>query len=66
MLLVIIWWIVSARKWFKGPVINVEHHMLGREEATVEGVEGSSDSDTPSVSRKAKAEGVTAPVPEVQ
>ncbi len=24
MLMVIIWWFVSAHKWFKGPVINVE------------------------------------------
>ncbi|CZT48449.1 related to GABA transport protein [Rhynchosporium secalis] len=43
MVIVTIWWFVSARKWFKGPRINVEHHMLGREDAVVEGVEGSSD-----------------------
>jgi hypothetical protein len=30
MLLVTIWWFVSARKWFKGPKVNVEHLMLGR------------------------------------
>lgn len=24
MMFVIIWWFVSAHKWFKGPVINVE------------------------------------------
>jgi hypothetical protein len=30
MFLVAVWWVVSARKWFKGPTINVEHHMLGR------------------------------------
>lgn len=46
MTIVIIWWFVSAHKWFKGPVINVKHQMLGREDAVVEGVEhGSSDSD---------------------
>src|SRR4051812_3637361 len=106
MFFVIIWWIVSARKWFKGPVINVEvfpptsscpyhlpilhsslltpiaspiplfkiktnppqHHMLGRAEATVEGVDGTSDSDSPSasVSKKAKSEGIEPEVPEVQ
>jgi hypothetical protein len=32
MLLVTIWWFVSARKWFKGPKVNVEHMMLGRGE----------------------------------
>lgn len=33
----IIWWIVDAHKWFKGPKVNVEHYMLGRQEAVVEG-----------------------------
>lgn len=27
----LIWWVVSARKWFKGPKVNIEHYMLGRE-----------------------------------
>lgn len=35
MLFVIIWWFISAHKWFKGPHINVEHHMLGR----IDGIE---------------------------
>jgi hypothetical protein len=26
---VMIWWILDARKWFKGPKVNVEHAMLG-------------------------------------
>jgi hypothetical protein len=30
MLMVTIWWFVSAHKWFKGPKVNVEHMMLGR------------------------------------
>lgn len=46
MLLIMVWWFISAHKWFKGPVINVcarivfdvfrangsqvEHHMIGR------------------------------------
>ncbi|CAG8948754.1 hypothetical protein HYFRA_00001875 [Hymenoscyphus fraxineus] len=42
MMFVIIWWFVSAKKWFKGPVINVEHHMLGRNEV-YEGVESAGD-----------------------
>lgn len=68
MLLVIIWWFVSAHKWFKGPKINVEHHMLGRDEGIVEGVEGSSDSDSPSVGKKlqAEAEGSTLPTTEIR
>ena len=37
MFMVTIWWFVSARKWFKGPKVNIEHMMLGREEAIVEG-----------------------------
>jgi amino acid transporter len=37
MLLVTIWWFVSAHKWFKGPKVNIEHMMLGREEAVVMG-----------------------------
>jgi hypothetical protein len=31
MLLVLIWWVVDARKWFKGPKVNLEHLMHGRE-----------------------------------
>ncbi|KAF1969043.1 amino acid transporter [Bimuria novae-zelandiae CBS 107.79] len=34
MFLITVWWLVSARKWFKGPKVNVEHLMLG-EEGTV-------------------------------
>ena len=32
MLGVIIWWIVDARKWFKGPKVNIEHHMFKGDE----------------------------------
>ena len=38
MLGAIIWWIVDAHKWFKGPRVNVEHAMLGREGNVVDGV----------------------------
>jgi hypothetical protein len=41
MLLITIWWFVSAHKWFKGPKINIDHQMLGRGEVLVG--EGPSD-----------------------
>jgi hypothetical protein len=63
MSLVLLWWFVSAHKWFKGPVINVEHHMIGRDEVLT-GVEHSSDSDAPE-SKKAEFEGATLPTTEV-
>lgn len=60
MLLVIIWWVISARKWFKGPKVNLEHLMLGRDDQaadiqaedpnnTIEGKDAdrSSSSDVP-------------------
>ena len=31
MTMIMVWWVVSARKWFKGPKVNVQHLMLGRE-----------------------------------
>lgn len=37
MLAVSIWWVVDARKWFKGPKVNIEHQILGREGNVVEG-----------------------------
>ncbi|KAK4691731.1 choline transport protein, partial [Lecanoromycetidae sp. Uapishka_2] len=37
MTMVIIWWFVDAHKWFKGPKVNIEHQMLGREGNVVEG-----------------------------
>ncbi|KAI0011365.1 amino acid transporter [Xylariaceae sp. FL0662B] len=39
MFFVIIWFLVDARKWFKGPKINIEHHMLHQDLVGVEGVE---------------------------
>jgi len=44
MFIVMVWWFISAHKWFKGPKIQVEHHMLGREENIVEGVDNKGDS----------------------
>ena len=29
--MIMVWWAVSARKWFKGPKVNVQHLMLGRD-----------------------------------
>lgn len=29
---ILIWWVVDARKWFKGPKVNIEHLMLDRED----------------------------------
>ncbi|KAH8197855.1 hypothetical protein TruAng_008002 [Truncatella angustata] len=40
MLAVIIWFFVDARKWFKGPKINIEHHMLHQDLSAHPGVEG--------------------------
>ncbi|KAK3208266.1 hypothetical protein GRF29_77g117046 [Pseudopithomyces chartarum] len=37
MFMVTVWWFVSAKKWFKGPKVNVDHLMLGREGNVVEG-----------------------------
>ncbi|TVY57294.1 putative amino-acid permease [Lachnellula cervina] len=65
MAMVLAWWFISAHKWFKGPVINVEHHMLGRDNAVVHGVEGPSDSDTPSIPDKL-AEAGSAPAVDVK
>ena len=42
--MIIIWWIVSAHKWFKGPKVNIEHQMLGREENFVDGKEADDSS----------------------
>lgn len=32
-----IWWVVDAHRWFKGPKVNIEHQMLGREGSSIEG-----------------------------
>ncbi|KAI4250360.1 MAG: hypothetical protein L6R42_008740 [Xanthoria sp. 1 TBL-2021] len=51
MIFILIWWLVSARTWFKGPKVNIEHQMLGRGEAAIDrvpqdGEESSSGSST--------------------
>ena len=44
MLGIIIWWFASARKWFKGPKVNIEHQMLGRERYVIDAREVGNDS----------------------
>lgn len=39
----LIWFLVDARKWFKGPKVNIEHQMLGRGGNVLDGREGSRD-----------------------
>ncbi|KAI1618096.1 amino acid permease-domain-containing protein [Exophiala viscosa] len=55
MLFIIIWWFVSAHKWFTGPKVNIAHQMLGREGNVLEGKEeGMDDSDQASPGYMAK------------
>lgn len=46
MVLVTIWWFISAHKWFKGPKVNIEHLMLGRDGNVVEGAEPKEGGDS--------------------
>ncbi|CAG8890806.1 unnamed protein product [Penicillium egyptiacum] len=41
MLAVTIWWVVDAHRWFKGPVVNVEHaiHTIEQDPVVSEGIE---------------------------
>jgi len=50
MLAVMIWWVVDARRWFKGPKVNVEHAIYNVEPETtvVEGIVGGEDGESPS------------------
>ncbi|KAF2460121.1 amino acid permease-domain-containing protein [Lineolata rhizophorae] len=49
MLFVLVWWAVSARTWFKGPKVNVEHLMLGDGgAAVVQGKDADADADADS------------------
>lgn len=57
MLGVLIWWVVDARKWFKGPKVNIEHQMLGREGNVVEGKEAGNDSGDSSSDMTPKKDG---------
>ncbi|RVX69174.1 hypothetical protein B0A52_07150 [Exophiala mesophila] len=44
MLMVLIWWVVDAHKWFKGPKVNIQHQMLGAEGNVIDAKDASSDS----------------------
>ena len=57
MLGVLIWWVVDARKWFKGPKVNIEHQMLGRDGNVVEGKEAGNDSGNSSSDSIMKKDG---------
>jgi hypothetical protein len=30
MLFALLWFVIDARKWFKGPKVNVKHAMIGQ------------------------------------
>jgi amino acid transporter len=40
MVAVTVWWFVDARKWFKGPKVNIEHSLYQTEGTVYEGVAG--------------------------
>lgn len=50
MTLSIIWWLASARKWFKGPKVNVFHAVHGPDALgeVIEGKEATGGSETSS------------------
>ncbi len=56
-----VWWVISANKWFKGPKVNIEHAMLGRVGNVIvgkwDGEEGGSDSGSGLGSLDAAREG---------
>lgn len=45
MAMIMLWWVISARHWFTGPKVNLEHMMLGREDqaASIEGKDPEED-----------------------
>ncbi|KAL8865941.1 MAG: hypothetical protein Q9174_006596 [Haloplaca sp. 1 TL-2023] len=58
MTFILIWWIVDAKKWFKGPKVNIEHQMLGRGEGArtdgiAPGIENSSTASSSGESNRA-------------
>ena len=57
---ILIWYAVSARHWFKGPKVNIEHQMIGREGNVIDGKEHgeeSGGSSSNSFSKEAEEEG---------
>lgn len=49
MLGAMVWWVVDAHKWFKGPKVNIDHTMIGRDENVIDG-KNELDSDSGSQS----------------
>ncbi|KAK6859911.1 hypothetical protein PG990_012785 [Apiospora arundinis] len=47
MLIIVTWFFVDAHKWFKGPKINIEHHMLNQNLRAHPGVDTSNSSNEP-------------------
>lgn len=43
MLIILVWWVVDAHKWFTGPKVNVEHTMLGRDGNVLDAKDAGSD-----------------------
>ena len=53
MLAITVWWLVDARKWFKGPKVNIEHAMLGRQDNVIEAkIDQSGGSSNNSITRE--------------
>ncbi|KAL8993600.1 MAG: hypothetical protein Q9169_006225 [Polycauliona sp. 2 TL-2023] len=52
MIFILIWWVASARTWFKGPKININHQMLGRSEAAIDGMPRDGDKSSSGSSTK--------------
>jgi hypothetical protein len=50
---------------YSGPKVNIEHHMLGREENVIDGKDGSEGSESGSVAREAAREAADKKVTEV-
>ena len=59
MLAITTWWFVDAHKWFKGPKVNIEHRMLGRDDNLIDGLvvdnDKRSSSGTPSLTKSQEA-----------
>ena len=60
MLLAIIWFVVDAHKWFKGPRVNVEHMMIGQEGNVLEGKMENASEDSGSPERVLAEDGKVA------
>lgn len=56
MLLAILWFVVDAHKWFKGPKVNIEHQMID-DVAVLDGKDGGSASDSGSTGGITKSNG---------